>query len=137
MKSAHDPAAKYTRLYQVVVGASVIAALGSIAYGTREFGVGFSYDNPTKVAQAVILGTWILVPPVWFWLDYFFIYRFLDADKRRPFPEYQFGVELSAKIWLALVTLLLGLCFGKDLFRDSQTNVSPPEKPPSGQHGPR
>jgi hypothetical protein len=61
------------------------------------------------------LGFWVIVPPIWFWFDYFFIYRFLNPNERRPFDDYQFSVDLSAKIWLALVTLRFGLYFGKDL----------------------
>jgi hypothetical protein len=97
---------------------SGIVAPASLAFAYWGFADKFAKDSPVKVAQAIILVIWIVVPPVWFWFEFFFLYLPLTRDPDRPFKmswdEYKFAVDVSAKIWLALVTALLGLYFGKD-----------------------
>ena len=58
---------------------------------------------------------WVLVPPMWFWFEYFGIWRYEDKQARQSRGEFQLGQELSAKIWLAAVTALGILYFGKDI----------------------
>ena len=103
---------------------SSIAMIASIIVGICwGFGKGFDPHDPVKVFQAVVLGIWVIVPPIWFWYEYFFLYS--NATTKPGLDEFKHGQDQSSKIWLALVTLLLGLYFGKDLSRDS----SPPPAP--------
>jgi hypothetical protein len=63
---------------------------------------------------------WILLAPMWFWFEYFFLFQ--DETKSGvKLEEFKHGQDQSAKIWLALVTVLAGLYFGKDLVREEQT----------------
>jgi hypothetical protein len=92
------------------------------------FGQGFDPHKLSKIAQAILLGLWVLAPPIWFWYEYFFLYSTYTAPSGAAKPlleEFKHGQDQSAKIWLALVTLLFGLYFGKDLIRDT-----PPPAPP-------
>jgi hypothetical protein len=103
--------------------ASTVAGLYSLWLAHQEFGKGFDVHNPVKVKQACVLPIWILAPPIWFWIEYFFVYGKEDATKDKPALEaFKYGQDQASKIWLALVTVLFGLYFGKDLIRDS----SPP-----------
>ena len=95
--------------------ASTLLLVYSIKLGMQEFGVGFCKDDPIKVRQAFFLGLWIILPPIWFWFEYYFLYKGGAAG----LEELKHGQDQSSKIWLALVTLLLGMYFGKDLIRDS------------------
>jgi hypothetical protein len=82
------------------------------------FGTRFNVHCPLKVAQAIVLSIWIVCPPIWFWYEYFHLYR--PAPEPKPDIEnFKYGQDQAAKIWLALVTLLLALYFGKDFTRDS------------------
>ena len=65
--------------------------------------------------KAVLIMIWVLVPPMWFWFEYYGIWKYEDAKKRQSREDLQFGQELAAKIWLAAVTALGLLYFGKDI----------------------
>ena len=70
--------------------------------------------------KAGILLFWVLMPPVWFWFEYFFLYRYdaltlPNGDAKADWDSFKYGQDLSAKIWLALVTALTILFFGKDI----------------------
>jgi hypothetical protein len=65
--------------------------------------------------KAVLIIIWVLVPPMWFWLEYYGIWKYEDKTKRQSREDLQFNQELPAKIWLAAVTALGILYFGKDI----------------------
>src|SRR5262249_6686731 len=48
--------------------------------------------------------------------------------------EFKHGQDQSAKIWLALVSVLAGLYFGKDLVRDEPTPPPTPVSTPAPPH---
>src|ERR1019366_447594 len=97
---------------------SAVAMVCSLYFGKYEFGMGFDSHDHIKVGQAIVLGIWILGPPIWFWIVYFFIYKEPSAAGRPKLEEFKHGQDQSSKIWLALVTVLLGLYFGKDITRE-------------------
>jgi len=48
-------------------------------------------------------------------LEYFGIWRYEDKTARQDREELKYGQELAAKIWLAAITALGILYFGKDI----------------------
>jgi hypothetical protein len=77
----------------------------------------FDPHDPIKVAQVIILSSWIVMPPVWFWWEFFRLY--ISAPAPKPsLEEFKYGRDQAAKIWLALITVLLGLYFREDFTRD-------------------
>jgi len=75
-------------------------------------------DGGVKVYQAMVLAGWTLLPPIWFWYEYFFLFApaYLDIESKE-FDRLKYGQDLSSKIWLAAVSLLLILYFSKDIHR--------------------
>jgi|ERR1700721_1310262 len=89
--------------------------------------------------KASILAFWIVVPPFWFWAEHFGIWKPTfranvtlsrnsrvgengnehNDDKLKNFLHewdmFKYGQDLCAKIWLAGVTALTILYFGKDV----------------------
>ena len=65
--------------------------------------------------KAFLIVVWVLVPPIWFWLEYFGIWRYEAEGARQELEELKYGQELAAKIWLAAITALGILYFGKDI----------------------
>lgn len=65
--------------------------------------------------KAALIIFWVLVPPIWFWLEYHGLWRYEDKKLRIECEELRLGQELSAKIWLAAVTALGIFYFGKDI----------------------
>jgi hypothetical protein len=71
-----------------------------------------------KVFQAIVLGAWILGPPLWFWYEYIFLFRDAYPDaKKENLEEFKYQQDVSSKIWLAAVSVLLILYFWKDIGR--------------------
>jgi hypothetical protein len=58
---------------------------------------------------------WIALPPAWFWLDYFGLYRYDPVAGKVDRESFIYGQDVASRIWLALVTALTILDFGKDL----------------------
>jgi hypothetical protein len=71
-----------------------------------------------KMYQVIVLAAWMLLPPIWFWYEYSFLFRnaFPKADSDEM-DRFKYGQDASSKIWLATVSVLLILYFGKDLGR--------------------
>jgi len=71
-----------------------------------------------KVAQVVMLIAWTVMPPTWFWYEYWFIYlKDYHSDETVPanFELFKYGQDLSAKIWLAIVSSTFVIFFWKDI----------------------
>ena len=122
--------------------AGAVAAIGmtlSLYFAKFEFGKGFETGDQVKFWQAVVLCTWILGPPLWFWLEYFAFFERTPGLPTDAWERFKYGQEQSAKIWLALITVLLGLYFGKDFTHESSDSKSIQEivfdrtMPPPGQ----
>lgn len=115
-------------LHYIFGTVAAIGMVASIAFAKCRFGYPFDRNDPVKVQQAVVLCFWILAPPIWFWFEYYFLYL-PQKTRTATLDEYKHGVDQSAKIWLALITVLLGLYFGKDLVKDS--SPASPQTPPT------
>ena len=71
--------------------------------------------TPLGLAKMLILVGWILLPPVWFWLQYFGVYTYGRASDPDDLDSFKYGQDISSKIWLAAITALTILYFGKDI----------------------
>lgn len=61
------------------------------------------YDVPLKV----VLGCWLIGPPAWFAIEYFYIYR--PNSHRLDFEQLKYGQDVMAKVWLAVVALMAAI----------------------------
>jgi len=69
-----------------------------------------------KIKEVIILACWTLLPPIWFWFEYFFIYKSpKNAAPKPDFESFKYGQDASSKIWIATASVLLVLYFGKDI----------------------
>ena len=88
------------------------ASSGVIQVRGQEESRSLSHGGIFKVA---ILVFWIIAPPIWFWFEYVGLYRYDDQTKREESEQFKYTQDLSSKVWLALVTALTILYFGKDI----------------------
>src|SRR5258706_9341023 len=102
---------KRWNIVQTIVSVAATAfAIWSLYLAKEGFGVVLSSLKPndplyqTKIQQVVVLTCWIVLPPVWFWFEYFFLYTPAVGPTKPPIDEYKHGVDVASKIWLALVT---------------------------------
>lgn len=88
--------------------------------GCFKFAEPFDMSKPLKRWEAGILGFWIFIPTIWFWFEYYFLFKHKPNKEADEFDRLKHGQDQSAKIWLALVTVLLGMYFGIDLIREAK-----------------
>jgi hypothetical protein len=58
---------------------------------------------------------WTLAPPISLWFEYVFLF----GKRRSMMEQFKYEQDAKAKIWLAFVTVLTVLYFGKDLWTHS------------------
>lgn len=89
---------------------SASAALGSLILG------GIHKLSP-KALQSwvgpVVVGLWVLLPPIWFWSEWVWFSRSLSHDERERVQHLH---DLSRNIWLAVIAVLITL-FDLKVFR--------------------
>jgi hypothetical protein len=112
---------RYRRVTSHKIARAVAA--GALAYSLcvayQGWGIPISKEGPwreIKIQEAIILICWTVLPPIWFWFEYFFIYKpQSNAPPKNDFDSFKYGQDLSSKIWISVVSALLVLYFGKDL----------------------
>ena len=109
---------RFYRIQWVVGSVSVVCMVASGIFAHWGWGQKISEGGTTKLAQVVIVALWTILPPIFFWIEYIWLYKptFSMADKDR-FEAFKYQQDLSSKIWLALVSVLLMLYFWKDIAR--------------------
>jgi hypothetical protein len=69
-----------------------------------------------KKLQVLVLVAWTLLPPVWFWYEYIFLFRKAHPNAgSEKLDELKTQQDLSSKIWIATASVLLILYFWKDI----------------------
>jgi hypothetical protein len=116
-------------VYGVIFFCSVAALIASFALGYWGYAHPEAVDLkktpmnqwPTYVKwQAFVLLGWLVIPPLFFWVEYFGIYRTRQRYRRGDAPPkdwemFKYAQDISAKIWVAVSTALLIIYFGKDI----------------------
>ena len=49
---------------------------------------------------------WALAPPVWFWLEFWFVYQRLGEQSSEAFDRFKHNQQLSAAIWAGFLVLI-------------------------------
>jgi len=73
---------------------------------------------------AIAAGCWAVGAPIWFWFEYFWLYR--ECGNPGSFDLYKHGQQLSIAIWAGLALSLSALA-GNDMFKraaDTTTEFS-------------
>lgn len=87
--------------------AAIVAGIACVVYGFFPHTRPGQEPNPLK---QFILAAWIVLPPGWFCIEYFLIYK--KHGLPRSFEAYKHGQDLAAKFWLAVSTVLSALYVG-------------------------
>ena len=101
-------------------GATLVVGLLCIAHGfCRPTPVG----GEPSLAKRLILAVWIALPPGWFCIEYFLIYK--KHGLPRSFESFKHGQEVAAKFWLAVGTVLSALYIGPHVIEQLSKHSSP------------
>jgi len=60
-----------------------------------------------------LLGFWIIVPPLWLWFEFCFLFDDGKTPFSNNFERFKYGQELTKNLWLSISALLLLVYFGK------------------------
>jgi hypothetical protein len=108
----YDKAWKNRLVFAVWATAAVAGAITVInMFGIVIFGIVNPPIEQKKWAGKMLM-LWVLLPPIWFWAEYWLLFRH-DKNCQSPgkLEQFKFAVELSKNVWLALVVLLGALYF--------------------------
>lgn len=72
---------------------------------------------PCKCWKVFTLSLWILGVPIWFAVEYQFIYRKCRRNFPSSFEHFKHHQDLISKVWLACGTLLTALYFGHSMLK--------------------
>ncbi len=60
--------------------------------------------NVSQTEKYLLLGAWGILPPIWFLVEYFFI--FLPYGIKGSFDYFQYGQNVASKVWAAIFALI-------------------------------
>ena len=64
-----------------------------------------SWNSPNIFVLYITIGAWAVVPPAWFWYDYFYVYRkYGEPDTLELF---KYGQDVSKAIWAGVLAALI------------------------------
>jgi hypothetical protein len=72
------------------------------------------------IAKSWLLGLWVLLPPLWFYIEAIFLYR--HFGKAACFESFHDAQGIVMEGWIVLVAVLAGLYFGKEVFGGTKTS---------------
>lgn len=58
----------------------------------------------SQTEKYLLLGAWGILPPLWFLVEYFYI--FLPYGIKGSFNYFQYGQSVAAKVWAAIFALI-------------------------------
>jgi hypothetical protein len=103
----------------LVGGAGAIFAVVSLGLGfywlhkQSKLSTSEADREDVRVAKSLILGAWVLLPPLWFFIEYIYFYRWWG--KPECFEAFKYAQDLGSKGWAGMVAVLGVLFFSKDI----------------------
>jgi hypothetical protein len=98
-----------------------LVAIGSFFLAYYGWGILIKPGCPwprIKVAEVIVLLAWTLLPPIWFWYEYWYMYL-ADYRPGHKTPDdlelFKYGQDVSSKIWVAAASSMFVLYFWKDI----------------------
>jgi hypothetical protein len=62
-----------------------------------------------RVIDAALIAFWVIVPPGWFWIEYFHVVPKMRNEDLPNVDRFKYGQDLSAKFWIAGSALLTAI----------------------------
>ncbi|MDX2097648.1 MAG: hypothetical protein SFW36_07710 [Leptolyngbyaceae cyanobacterium bins.59] len=94
----YNPSSLFARVTITLLLVSIVSALL------------FSWSEALKKALLVF---WIVVPPLWLWFEFCYLYERGITPFPNDFEKYKYSQELSKNLWIAISAILLFIYFGK------------------------
>jgi hypothetical protein len=86
------------------------------------------YEKNTLRTKYLLLIIWGIFPPMWFVLEYFFIY--LPYGAKDSFAFFQYGQNIASKLWAAVFALIsIDLYKSKEKEKEDKKNKDEAKEP--------
>ncbi|MGQ0650122.1 MAG: hypothetical protein ACT4P7_21435 [Gemmatimonadaceae bacterium] len=89
---------------RLVFGVAVTVVIGAIFTAIV---AGSAYAAGDRDRIIVLAAAWAVIPPAWFWVDYFLVFR--RGGEQAQFEQFKHGQQVSAAIWAAIAVTLAAL----------------------------
>jgi hypothetical protein len=116
-----DPKAKFYASAKAPIAVKIVFGLSILLLLATFVVVHCSWGGKLgKGLLYVFIGIWAVAPPVWFWCEYFFVYR--AHGEQGTLELFKYGQDLSKAIWAAVLAGLIAFA-ASDAVKPS-TNVA-------------
>jgi hypothetical protein len=99
---------KISRRMRWLGSTALVLGVLCVAYGF--YALPATAGAEPSLLKQLILAAWIVLPPGWFCIEYFLIYK--KHGLPGSFESFKQGQEVAAKFWLAVGTVLSALYVG-------------------------
>lgn len=86
----------------LAVGVNLLIFLGLVCVAITLWRI--AAPNTSKTEKYLLLGAWGILPPVWFLIEYFYLY--LPYGTKGSFDYFQYGQDVASKVWAAIFGLI-------------------------------
>ena len=92
-------------ILQCAIGISIILAAASLGWAVRLRTTGVAIEE-RKTPSYVLLALWVLVPPVWFFVEFHYLHPGIHHRDAFELSRVMQSQDLARNIWLAFVVVL-------------------------------
>lgn len=69
----------------------------------------YIFGHIQRVIIWVLLVIWIILPPIWFWFEFFYLHKPNRIAGKEDKDLFEYGQKVSGTMWAGIVTLLIVL----------------------------
>lgn len=82
-----------------------IALAGVLGVGITGWVIYGAICGKEKIWLYAVVGGWTIIPPIWFWLEYYLVYRRWGLPG--TFDFFKYGQQVGGAIWAGVLAALL------------------------------
>lgn len=100
------PGSPAKQCLRLMSGISIVAGLATLSVIVYSW-FGWTWLGGRLLPLYIAIGVWAIVPPVWFWCEYFFLYR--ASGEVDTLELFKYGQDVAKAIWAGVVAILIAL----------------------------
>jgi hypothetical protein len=86
--------------------AGTVAGVLAVAFVTVCVVMAIFPSTRSQALAGAMTAVWLIGAPLWFWWEYFFIYRSTDGGQNDSFEYFKHGQQVAGAIWAGLAAAL-------------------------------
>lgn len=102
---------KEDQIPKKIINSAAIFSILILLYTLWRMNQAWETRDPTHIYY--LIGFWAVVPPLWFWFEYFYLY--LKYGKEDGLDRFKYGQQVAAAIWAGVLAMLIAFA-ASDVF---------------------